>query len=366
MSEIVLTRDEFRSFSVPHALCLAGELQYLLGQGAIVAAVGMRLEADVTETSEDFALHVEAPDPDGMHDLVRHWGEALRRLAVHEPDELDGLAIRLRPAEDTALDAEALLSGPAAAVALACAVRSHRAAADLAEPTELADLATGLLGTLGDPDATAPGRHYAECLACVEGGARFATPFGPSLNVQMLLPAQSLILGTREDLPAAGSANAEQLVRDAVAKLGVDGIRASLEGEDALEQFFRLAAERLTERETAALYGLLRVSEMIGGHVERLGQDLLDHDLLAELCDEESAILEDYFDFPSEAYAGMREKAFAAGALGGKLTYAFGARPALVILAPGCRDEVLEALLDESEGYVFSPLDVDPAGAGSR
>jgi hypothetical protein len=350
---------------VPHALCLAGELQYLLGQGAIVAAVGMRLEADVTETSEDFALHVEAPDPGGMHDLVRRWGEALRQLAVDDPDELDGLAIRLRPAEDAAFDAEALLSGPAAAVALACAVRSHRAVADKAESTELADLATGLLAAVGGADGAAPGRHYTECLACVEGGARFATPFGPSLNVQMLLPEQSLILSIREDLPAAGAANAEQVVRDAAAKLGPAGIKASLEGEDALEQFFRLAAERLSERETAALYGLLRVSEMIGEHIERLGHDFLDHDLLAELCDEESAILEDYFDFPSGAYAGVREKAFAAGALGGKLTYAFGARPALVILTPGCRDEVLEALLEESEGYVFSPLDVDPAGAGS-
>jgi hypothetical protein len=178
-----------------------------------------------------------------------------------------------------------------------------------------------------------------------------------------MVPPESLILAvSRRALPSLGESPWERVLLSAVSKTGRGGVRLLAETERDVSRLFELASGKLDEMEMAVLYGLLRVREMITQHLERLGQPLLDHDLLAELCDEESAIVEDYFEFPSAPYGEIRNRAVETGALGAKYTYACGSQPAMIILAPGVRDEVGAALAEEFDDCTFLPVDVDPEG----
>ena len=154
-------------------------------------------------------------------------------------------------------------------------------------------------------------------------------------------------------------------MRKAIRKIGTDGRAALQAAETDLSPFLELASGSLSEHETATLYGLLRVRELLSAYVERLGVPMLDHDLLAEMCDEESAILVDYFEFPAQVYRRVRDVAIDSGALGAKLTYAFGDTPAVVVLAPGRRDAVCDALKRELVDCCCLAVDVAPVGAAS-
>ena len=88
----------------------------------------------------------------------------------------------------------------------------------------------------------------------------------------------------------------------------------------------------------------------------------MDNDRLAEICDEESALLRDYFGFPAEPYGRVRQAAVEAGALGAKFTCAFGGCPAAIIIAPGVREEVAETLTARFPESRFLPVDIDPTG----
>lgn len=370
MSEIRLTPFDFAYFTVPHAVCVAGEFQDLFGQGSICVAAPPRLAVGVTETGEPFSLTVQVPGASAPQEAAGAWAQALGRNVLDDPRELDGLWIRLgHEASGEAerelaeiLTAEELLAAPAVAAALTCAVRSYRGRTECAESSDLARCAAVMLGELAGADAPV---RYAECTTCLEGGARHVVPLGRSINAQLLMPPDSLILAVRRELPPAGLRNWRQAAQDALSKLDARGTAGLALGEDGLAEFFDAAGRRLTDQETTLLYGLGRVREMVAAHVERLDRNYLDHDLLAELCDEESSILQDYFGFPGADFAALRRAAFGAGALGGKFTYAFGSRPAVVILAPGCRADVLEALAP-FEDYALLPVDVETDGVRSE
>ena len=133
-------------------------------------------------------------------------------------------------------------------------------------------------------------------------------------------------------------------------------------GEEGTAALFALPEGYLDEGQTTMLYGALRVRELTQSLLESIGDPLADNDRLAEVCDEESAILGDYFGFPRAAYAGVIATAAEVGAVGARLTWAFGACPAAVIIAPGARAEVASALADEFPGMMLLPLDVEPFG----
>lgn len=378
MPDVSLSADDLASFTVPHALCLAGEWEYLLNGAMLVVATSARLHASV---AADHGISISVghgKDPD-TEELARRWAMALKSMARQGHVELDGLAVHLGPAPPNAgqeacaaLDrcwrhgAAHFLGSPAAAVAMACAarVRPGNPCGLASEP--LAELAAAMLReVLGIPKRLG-GCYYSECLACLEGGALHVAPATESLNVQLLLPPRALILALALDAsrPEVQHITWEPRIKEALDRIGWQGPGAPASLGSATQELFELAAGRLDEREIGTLYGLLRVREMIEEHVERLGQQYLDHDLLAEICDEESAIMENYFGFPGASYAPVRETAVAAGALGGKLAYAFGDWPAMIILAPGRRDAVLQALERRFERFAFVP--VDPAAGGPR
>lgn len=367
--ELVLSEDEFTEFSVPHALCLAGEHQYSLGLAPIVIATNLRVHAGVEETAEEFQIGLadERAAAGSSLKLLARWRAVLEELAGGEAERMEGLRITLRlQATGDGCPPEITLPSPAVAVALACAVRTHRGPGGTVPDTEMAELAAGLLREFNPSSRMHPDRFYAECLVSLQGGAWYVSSAADSLNVQLMVPPESLILAvSREADAGAGGGAWEAVLLSALRKMG----RSAAELLDATERdasrLFELAPSGLDEREMAVLYGQLRVREMIAQHLERLWQPLLDHDLLAELCDEESTIIEDYFEFPAARYHDVRTRAMESGALGAKFTYAFGTQPAMIILAPGRRDEVKEILEGEFHGCSFMSVDVDPEGAGA-
>ena len=368
MRELLLSSDEFTGFSVPHTLCLAGECQYSLGLASVVIATSLRVQARVEETAEEFQLDV-APDAlvtDHVRHLMTRWRTVLEELVAGYPEQLTGLRISLGLQETAGCgQPEAALYSPAVAVALACAVKAHRGVLGTVRGREMAELGAGLLRELVRPAHPHPDRFYAECLVCVEGGARHVSSSSESLNLQLMIPPESLILAVSREAAAYRQGGSwEKVLLGALGKMGSRGAELLAAAERDASPLFELASSMLDERETAVLYGLLRVREMIAQQLESLGRPLADHDLLAELCDEESAILENYFWFPGAPYCELRKRAVESGALGAKLTYAFGTQPAMIILAPGCRDEVKSVLDEEFEGCNVLPVDVDAAGAG--
>ena len=319
-----------------------------------------------TETDGEFQLRaVPGTDPwdDRARELVGRWQTALGELAVEDPEELDGLDISLGLGELAArCPPEVLLTSPALGAAMACAARAHRGDAREVSASEVAELAGAMVRKVSGADRPGSGRYDGECLMCLEGGARYVAPSAEPLNAQLMIPSESLILALWADAERPATSAAWQgVLAGALQNLGREG--AELFREPDVGRLFDSAAGRLNEEETGLLYGLLRVREMVLEYLERLGQPLLDHDILAELCDEESAMLEQYLDFPVGPYQQVRRSAVAHGALGAKLTYVFGGLPGLIVLAPGRRDEVVRGLRREFEGCSVQPVDVEPEGA---
>lgn len=363
VNDLLLSTDEFTEFSVPHTLCLAGECQYSLGLPAIVLATNLRLHVLVADADADLELVVgDQPATASAGELTARWLGILRERAT---DELSGVRVSLGLRDTFGLRPEVVLASPATAVGLACVLLANQDGRDAISGKEVCELAVDMLLELARPAPTHPDRFYAECLVCVEGGARHVSPSSGSLNVQLLIPSASLILAVSPEAAACPSGGAwEEVLLGALQKAGGSAELLAATEQDA-GLLFDTASGALDDRETTVLYGLLRVREMIAQQVERLGRPMLDHDLLAELCDEESSGLEYYFGFPVEPYRKLRDRAIENGALGAKLTYALGAQPAMIILAPGCRNEVIGTLEAEFSGRFVLPVEVDPAGVGT-
>jgi hypothetical protein len=190
---------------------------------------------------------------------------------------------------------------------------------------------------------------------------------GEALNAQLLVPPESLLLVVDPGgYNADGESGWGKNLLGALQKLG--GTEALLERteEEGVSGLFDLAEGQLSDQETAVLYALIRVRGMLQEMVETLDRDVRDNDRMAEICDEESIMMRDYFDFPEGNLQEIRHKAVEAGALGAKFTYAFGKSPALLALAPGRRDEVMSALAEEYGEQSVVPLDVNHSGIRSE
>ena len=212
-------------------------------------------------------------------------------------------------------------------------------------------------GPMGDT-----GRYYGEALVSLTGGAAYVEPHGQRLNVQRLLPPESLLLVVRRGLAGVvGEAQREETVLRALSTTQQEGTNIMAGGEEGVAALFDMEPGLLDEEQVTMLYGLLRIRQMITGYLEFLSEGMADNDRLAEICDEESAILKDYFGFPADAYRDAIDSASGAGALGAKLTWAFGGYPAALIIAPGLREQVTGAL-QRMEDLEVVPVDVEPAG----
>jgi hypothetical protein len=258
---------------------------------------------------------------------------------------------------------EVLLRSPALATGLAVAVLAHRGGQSPVEEHVVAETACRLRGALAGTGPESTARFYAEVFLSIVGGAGYVEPGGRRLNVQQLLPPQSLLLALAPGIDAgAGAHELDAAVEGALALARERDAAIDGGAEKGVSALFGISEGVLDERQTAMLYGLLRVREMVDGFLEYLGEPFVDNDRLAEICDEESAILTDYFGFPARAYASVRTVAGEAGALGAKLTWAFGGYPAAIIVAPGRRGTVQEALQRQFADAHFLPVDTDSGG----
>ena len=363
MSSVVdLQPEELRRFSVPLTLRLIGERQYLLGAGSFVIATDMRLSGEVEETPDAFALSfVGRPD---AADLAAGWQAALGAEALGDESALEGLSLTVDFGDlFDVCPAEVLLTSPALAAALTAAALAHRAEGASMTAGELAGRAASVLCAVTSGGREGADRFYADALTSIAGGTGYIEPGGERINVQQLLPVESFTLALVPQAKADGAALAEQDRRlretlDVVRRAGVDIMGASDAGLGAL---FGLG-DLLDEWQTTMLYGLLRVREMMDVFLEHLGEPFVDNDRLAEICDEESAILSDYFGFPADLYRGISAGAGEAGALGCKFTWAFGSCPAAVIVAPGRRNVVNKALVRRFPTAHFLPVNMQVEG----
>jgi len=180
--------------------------------------------------------------------------------------------------------------------------------------------------------------------------------------VQLLLPPDSLILVVPPGRGrVVGTEEWERTLLGALSKLG--GSEAILAAtEEDVDRLFHVAAGVLSDEETGVLYALLRVRQMIRERSESLGQAYLDHDRFAEVCDEESELMQDYLGFPREPFATIRRAAVSSGALGAKLTFPFAGHAGVIVVAPGRREQVLQALARRFADHCILPVNVDPAG----
>ena len=369
----VLAGREWDRFVLPHSLRLVGEHQHLIGAGTVAAASTLWLRVQAEETPGQFSIGFgrwadnetgwTPLDGEDLPEQAVCWEQAMRQALGAGPDELGGLSVRtdFGPLADL-VPAGVLAASPAVALALAVAGVAFRGEREQITDDALARLACRLKALADPPGASHPDRFYPEMLQSVLGGAAHVAPDGERLNVQPLLPPDSLLLAIAPDLDA-GPVAPEPLARvGEAAELVLQRGGTLPEGDAGLAELFRLGREGLSEEQTGLLYGLMRVREMADAFLECLTEDLVDNDRLAELCDEESAILVDYLGFPAHPYDGIRAAASEAGALGAKLTWAFGGCPAALIVAPGRREQVGRALARQFRRAGFLLVDVAPEG----
>ena len=369
----VLAQQEWDRFVLPHSLRLLGEYQHLIGAGTVVAAANLPLAVRVEETRGSFAIDLGrwadtdagwAPfDGDAISERVVRWERAMREALDMGPSDLAGLVVRLDfgPLADL-VPADVLAASPAVALSLAVAGSAFRGEREHIDADELARLACRLKTLADPPGASHADRFYAEALQSIQGGAAYVMPDGERLNVQPLLPPDSLLLAIAPDLdtqsvaqePLARVAEALELVRAQGSTLG--------SGDAGMAELFRLGREALSDEQTGLLYGLMRVREMADAFLECLADEVVDNDRLAEVCDEESAILSDYLGLDPGPYGPMRAAASEAGALGLRHTCAFGGCPAAVIVAPGRREQVGEALARQFPRASFLLVNVAAEG----
>lgn len=368
---VSLDAEQWRRFTLPHPVCLLGEELYLLGAPSVCAAVNARVEVVVRDSDEGPALRFgpagsesewDAPLP-AVEDLAAEWERALREEALDDPSLLDGRAVCVSFDESLVACPPALLvTSPAVAAALTVACLALSGRVEGAEETDTAELACRLLQEVRAAGEN-PNRFYGPVLTSLTGGLQYVEPGGTPLNVQQLVPPESLLLvlvpGAQE---AAKGVHLDERVRRHLLAARGHGEDLMRRGDQGLAEIFDLDEEVLDERGKTMLYGLLRVRQMTESFVEMLGEPFVDNDRLAETCDEESAILRDYFEFPAGGLDQIRHAAVRAGALGAKLTWAFGGYPASLLLAPGRREDVREALTEEFPDADFIPLDVATMG----
>ncbi len=369
MSRIALSSAELREFSVPDVFCLLGERQYLLGLGGVMVATSMRVTTRVEETPDEFRLRFSPTDPHSpeITDILGRWREALKETARDE-DQLYGLDIICElPSPDLPCPTTSRMMSPAIAVSLATVLCAHRRQDEMVNGEQLGAMAGKILERVVAPDGTYPSRFDSLCRTCVEGGVRYVKSSGEALNAQLLVPPESLLLVVDPETANGGQETkwGENLL-SALQKLG--GTEALLERteEEGITGLFDLAGDELSDQEMAVLYALVRVRGMLQEMLETLDRDVRDNDRMAEICDEESIMMRDYFGFPGENLQEIRHKAVEAGALGAKFTYAFGESPALLALAPGRRDEVRSALVEEYGEQSIVQLDVNHSGIRSE
>ncbi|MFO8009111.1 MAG: hypothetical protein R6V05_15405 [Candidatus Brocadiia bacterium] len=368
---VAMDSAEWRRFSLPHVLCLLGEQQYLIEGGSVLLGTDLRLTVQLQEAESEFSIRFsgglfEADDPCARAAAEEHgllWQEAIAEGGVPGIEPLVGTHVVLRFDPRVAgCPPGLLLSAPEVGVALALATLTGSGRLEAMTPDDVARRACRLMRE-ARPAVEHPDRYHGPALAALHGGARYISPEGAPVNVQQLLPPASLLLcmsSTCEE--GYGGPSRDEAVGRALAAATAEG-RGIMEGGDAgMEALFALGDDVLEQEQITMLYGLLRVRQMIGGFMEHLGERFVDNDRLAEICDEESEILSDYFGFPAGAFTGLRQRAVEAGALGTKLTWAFGGCPAAVVLAPGRRQEVLEALREEFPEAHVMPVDVEPTG----
>lgn len=372
-SDFVLEPHEWDRFSLPHGLCLIGENQHLIGGGSICVATSLRLTVDADESQGEFNLRfgrgVDSEEgwvPIDEEQAGRYavaWEKALVARTGLQTEDLAGASIRLNFGALAAVcPPEVLLTSPGAAVALSVAVGALRGSRSAIRERDIVEDACLLRGALVEGDPAAGPAAYGPAVLSVAGGASYVAPDGERLNVQQMLPPESLLLAVAADAPPAGGTDAFRTLRAALSVLSEAGATEFAHGDDGLETLFTLGRDRLDERQMTMLYGLLRVRQMVEEFLEYAGEPTVDNDRLAEACDEESAILADYFGFPADLYAEVIAAAREAGALGAKLTWALGGCPAAVIIAPGVRADMGMELAARFPGTHFMPVDADPVG----
>jgi hypothetical protein len=256
-----------------------------------------------------------------------------------------------------------LAMSPAVAVALAVAVTAHRAAERQLTEVELAEAVCRLHYAASGAGHASADRSYSDALMSIVGGAGYVEPHGERLNVQQLIPPESLLLVLAPGIEEVRAAHQrDEAVVIALQKAREAKAPITDSADAAYSALFALEDTVLTAQEVAMLYGLIRVRQMTERYIEHLSEPYVDNDVLAEICDEESAILGDYFGFPAAHYDRIRAAATRAGALGTKLTWAFGSYPAAIVVAPGRRRDVGEALNNTFPGVYCLLVDMDPTG----
>ncbi len=373
-SALSFEAHEWTRFSVPHALRLIGEHQHLLGAGSISLASTLRLRVEAEETPGEFSLRFGsgargegAPPLSGsplIAEFAVRWENAIEEVIVEDGSLLESLGIYVDFGPLWGVcGQEAMLAAPALAVGLAVAVTAHRGEGRALTEVGLAELASGLRHAIEPKGTGSPDRFYSDALLGIVGGVGYAEPGGRRLNVQQLLPPGSFLLALAPGVEAmTGEPEREAAARRALKAAHQAGADIMAQGDEGVAALFELAGNALSQEQTGMLYGLLRVRQMAEEFLEHLGEPFVDNDRMAEICDEESAILADYFAFPAAAYEGISGAAAEMGALGVKLMWAFGSYPAALIIAPGRRGEVVRALSRKFQDTHFLTVDMDPTG----
>ena len=360
--------QDFTEFSLPLPVCLLGEEQHLLGLGSVLVATSQRAHMRIEEQAvPEFHIHIQNARGDSTEEaraLKQKWQELLGEFVLHSPGELEGLRVVFDAGVLTeSVRARSVLASPHFGVALLCAALAHRTTSEDIPAQDIARETCGLLGQLDAPRRYSAARAYARAALCLRGGARFVECGGGTINVQQMIPPESLILvGPGETNPAVANDMDLERVPRALEKMGADAADLVASSDEELGEFFQLASDHLNDDETMAVYGLLRIHQLITSFLENLSEDFKDHDVLAERCDEESDILERYFGFNCAPYEGMREKASQAGALGIKATFGPAGYLSMLVLAPDRRDSVVDALRNEYPKTAIVPIDVDSDG----
>ncbi len=368
---VAMDSAEWRRFSLSHVLCLLGEQQYLIEGGSVLLGTDLRLRVELREGEPEFSVGFAgglfdegdacAEAAAEEHGLL--WQEAIAEGRVPEVAPLEGTRVVVEFDRRLAgCPPGLLLSAPEVGVALTLAALTGSGRLECLTPDDVAERACRLMQE-ARPALEHPDRYRGQAVTALHGGAGYVSPGSSPINVQQLLPPASLLLCTLNKCEEGyGGPGRDEEVRRALAAAAAQG-KDVMEGGDAgMEALFALGQDVLEERQVTMLYGLLRVRQMIGGFMEHLGERFVDNDRLAEICDEESEILADYFGFPAKPFARLRQRAVEAGALGSKLTWAFGGCPAAVVLAPGRRQEVLDALREQFPDAHILPVDVEPTG----
>ena len=361
-----LESGQWQNFSIPHPFCLLGEQLHLLGMGSVQLASNLRLQVQSAPGQQRFRLVFSVAGFElgaAARQAAERWRQAVADVPFPEAIALADTELRLHFEPSLAsVPIPALLSCPAVAAALAVTALGRQAQMIPFSEQQAVECACQLLGNVR-PGGENPRRFIADITMCLTGGASYIGPEGDAVNVQRLLPPMSLILALAPE-PAEDfkGGRRDETALQALSLILKKKHNILQEGDAGFAELFDTADGMLDERQIAVLYGLMRLRQMTETFLEHVGGAPLDNDRLAEFCDEESAILTDYFDFPARSFEDIRHKSVEAGALGCKLTWALGGHPAALIIAPGRREQVRQELSEAFEEVRFTPLDIEATG----